>query len=130
MGPNLQDLEQAVEVEEELALDDRKLPLAFNYPRHQETICGEENESQVITSNWRERRKSGTPVYDSDQLHVIFLYSTIIFKGWRMRERMKTVSVALVICLNVGVDPPDVTKTQPCARVECWIDPAALNPAR
>ena len=51
-------------------------------------------------------------------------------KGWRMRERMKTVSVALVICLNVGVDPPDVTKTQPCARVECWIDPAALNPAR
>ena len=23
---------------------------------------------------------------------------------------MKTVSVALVICLNVGVDPPDVTK--------------------
>ena len=33
-----------------------------------------------------------------------------------MRERMKTVSVALVICLNVGVDPPDVTKTQPCAR--------------
>ena len=29
---------------------------------------------------------------------------------------MKTVSVALVICLNVGVDPPDVTKTQPCAR--------------
>ena len=35
---------------------------------------------------------------------------------WRMRERMKTVSVALVICLNVGVDPPDVTKTDPCAR--------------
>ena len=33
-----------------------------------------------------------------------------------MRERMKTVSVALVICLNVGVDPPDVTKTDPCAR--------------
>ena len=29
---------------------------------------------------------------------------------------MKTVSVALVICLNVGVDPPDVTKTDPCAR--------------
>ena len=26
---------------------------------------------------------------------------------------MKTVSVALVIFLNVGVDPPDVTQTQP-----------------
>lgn len=34
---------------------------------------------------------------------------------------MKTVSVALVLCLNVGVDPPDVVKTQPCAREECWI---------
>ena len=33
-----QDPEQAVEVEEELALDDRKLPLAYNYPRHQEEI--------------------------------------------------------------------------------------------
>jgi len=38
--------------------------------------------------------------------------------------------VALVVCLNVGVDPPDVTKTQPCARVECWVDPMTLNPQR
>lgn len=35
--------------------------------------------------------------------------------------QMKTVSVALVLCLNVGVDPPDIVKTQPCARLECWI---------
>ena len=48
-------------------------------------------------------------------------------QSWRMRERMKTVSVALVICLNVGVDPPDVTKTQPCARMEAWVDPNTLN---
>lgn len=49
---------------------------------------------------------------------------------WRMKERMKTVSVALVVCLNVGVDPPDVMKTQPCARKECWIDPMSLNPQK
>ena len=35
--------------------------------------------------------------------------------------QMRTVSVALVLCLNVGVDPPDVVKTNPCARMECWI---------
>ena len=35
--------------------------------------------------------------------------------------QMKTVSVALVLCLNVGVDPPDVVKISPCARLECWI---------
>lgn len=34
---------------------------------------------------------------------------------------MKTWSVALVLCLNIGVDPPDVVKTNPCARKECWI---------
>lgn len=44
--------------------------------------------------------------------------------GLRRRSlslQMKTVSVALVLCLNVGVDPPDVVKTTPCARLECWI---------
>ncbi|EGC38984.1 hypothetical protein DICPUDRAFT_148338 [Dictyostelium purpureum] len=49
---------------------------------------------------------------------------------WRMRERMKTVSVALVLCLNIGVDPPDVIKTYPCARMECWIDPASQPPQK
>lgn len=46
---------------------------------------------------------------------------------WRMKERMKTVSVALVLCLNIGVDPPDVVKTSPCARMECWIDPLSTS---
>ncbi|ELR12837.1 regulatory-associated protein of mTOR, putative [Acanthamoeba castellanii str. Neff] len=32
---------------------------------------------------------------------------------WRMKQRMKTVSVALVCCLNIGVDPPDVMKPSP-----------------
>ncbi|KAL1512534.1 hypothetical protein ABEB36_002115 [Hypothenemus hampei] len=48
-------------------------------------------------------------------------------QSWRMKERMKTVSVALVLCLNVGVDPPDIVKTQPCARLECWIDPLTIS---
>ena len=36
---------------------------------------------------------------------------------------MKVAGVALVLCLNIGVDPPDVAKPSPCARKECWIDP-------
>jgi regulator-associated protein of mTOR len=43
---------------------------------------------------------------------------------WRMRDRLKTVSAVLALCLNIGVDPPDVIKTNPCARLECWVDPA------
>ncbi|KAL2912002.1 Target of rapamycin complex 1 subunit kog1, partial [Polyrhizophydium stewartii] len=45
---------------------------------------------------------------------------------WRMPQRLKTVSVSLVLCLNIGVDPPDVVKPNPCARMECWIDPFSL----
>ncbi|XP_033100643.1 regulatory-associated protein of mTOR-like [Anneissia japonica] len=51
----------------------------------------------------------------------------VVTQTWRMKERMKTVSVALVLCLNVGVDPPDVVKTTPCARLECWIDPLSMS---
>jgi hypothetical protein len=36
-------------------------------------------------------------------------------------QQMKTVSVALAYCLNIGVDPPDIIKTEPCARMECWM---------
>ncbi|CRG85771.1 Regulatory-associated protein of mTOR [Talaromyces islandicus] len=46
---------------------------------------------------------------------------------WRMRDRLKTVSAALAICLNIGVDPPDVVKTNPSAKLECWVDPTATT---
>jgi len=48
---------------------------------------------------------------------------TYPLQEWRMRDRLKTVSAALAICLNIGVDPPDVVKTNPTAKLECWIDP-------
>lgn len=43
--------------------------------------------------------------------------------SWRLREKMRTVSVALVVCLNIGIDPPDIVKPNPCAKKECWYDP-------
>ncbi|KAL0316447.1 UNVERIFIED_CONTAM: Regulatory-associated protein of TOR 1 [Sesamum radiatum] len=49
---------------------------------------------------------------------------------WRPRERMKTGCVALVLCLNISVDPPDVIKISPCARMECWIDPFSMAPQK
>jgi regulator-associated protein of mTOR len=32
----------------------------------------------------------------------------------------------MLLCLNLGVDPPDVVKTNPCAKLECWVDPSQL----
>ncbi len=96
--------EEAQEVTEksdlDAAADDRTMPLAFNGLRHIEDVSAIGEESSEFA------------------------------QSWRARERLKTVSVALVLCLNVGVDPPDVTKTVPCARMECWIDPGTLNPQR
>lgn len=60
---------------------------------------------------------------------LVALQDTLISK-WRMKDRMKTMSVALLLCLNVGVDPPDVLKISPCARLECWINPLAMQPQK
>ncbi|XP_022893501.1 regulatory-associated protein of TOR 1 [Olea europaea var. sylvestris] len=49
---------------------------------------------------------------------------------WRPKDRMKTGCVALVLCLNTSVDPPDVIKISPCARMECWIDPFSMAPQK
>ena len=49
---------------------------------------------------------------------------------WRQKERLKTSAVALVLCLNIGVDPPDVIKISPCARAECWMDPLSMQPPK
>lgn len=36
----------------------------------------------------------------------------------------------MVVCLNIGTDPPDIVKTNPCAKLECWIDPFLLIPQK
>jgi len=50
-----------------------------------------------------------------------------IVSRWRQKDRLKTTAVALVVCLNIGVDPPDVIKISPCARMECWMDPLSMQ---
>ncbi|KAL0567020.1 Target of rapamycin complex 1 subunit kog1 [Marasmius crinis-equi] len=40
--------------------------------------------------------------------------------------KLKTANAALVVCLNIDVDPPDVVRTSPCATLECWVDPRSM----
>ncbi|KAG6028895.1 hypothetical protein E4U41_000542 [Claviceps citrina] len=44
-------------------------------------------------------------------------------QDWRQRDRLKTVSAALAMCLNISVEPPDQLRTVPGARLEAWTDP-------
>jgi regulator-associated protein of mTOR len=73
-------------------------------------------------------------VYFSDRRHAALCYNNALtaalMRDWRMRERLKTVSVVLMLCLNIGVDPPDVTKTVPAAKTQAWVDPFALPPQK
>lgn len=65
-------------------------------------------------------------IYYSDRRHETQGRITITDSknpDWRMRERLKTVSVCLVLCLNIGVSPPDTIKPAKAAITECWIDP-------
>lgn len=49
---------------------------------------------------------------------------------WRIGSRVKTVGAALLMCLHLGVDPPDLHKTNPAARMNCWVDPLSEPKAK
>ena len=53
-----------------------------------------------------------------------------IIPTWRSKERMKTVGIGLVMALNIGTDPPDLTKPHPCAKLQCWMDPTSVSRAK
>lgn len=46
---------------------------------------------------------------------------------WRLKERMKTVGVGLILALNIGTDPPDISKPTPCAKLQAWMDPSSTS---
>lgn len=54
--------------------------------------------------------------------------SAIQSADYKNKDKIKTTHVALVICMNIGVDPPDQEKPQPHAVTHCWLDPAAQPP--
>jgi len=54
--------------------------------------------------------------------------TTVIKPSWRLRDRMKTVGVGLIMALNVGTDPPDIVKPHPSATLQCWMDPHKVSP--
>ena len=52
--------------------------------------------------------------------------------AWRSLDRLRTAAIGIIVCLNIGTDPPDVEegRTPPYARDESWIDPTKLTPQR
>lgn len=42
----------------------------------------------------------------------------------------RVVNGILLMCLNIGVTPPDVSKPKKCAVMEAWTDPFAQSPKK
>ncbi|CCH59304.1 hypothetical protein TBLA_0B04680 [Henningerozyma blattae CBS 6284] len=80
------------------------------------------NEFQFYFDDKR-HKTNGNPIPDEVKLKDEDLYYQPI-PDWKIvKDRQKTVSAALLLCLNLGVDPPDVIKPHPCARIEAGVDP-------
>lgn len=41
--------------------------------------------------------------------------------------RIKTSHVLIFMCLQIGNDPPDYVRIEPCAKLECWMDPSVAQ---
>lgn len=70
--------------------------------------------------------ENGRRLYHKHRLHTMVIPPSIsppVKPDWRLRDRMKTVGVGLIMSLNIGTDPPDIVKPNPCAVLQCWIDP-------
>lgn len=50
--------------------------------------------------------------------------------SWHLKDKMRTAGVGLVMALNIGTDPPDVTKPDPCAKLQTWLDPTLTSRAK
>ena len=83
--------------------------------------------------------KNGFPVTVGTLLqHHLLLNKTpqeqssfcVVTPSWRLKERMKTVGVALILALNIGTDPPGLIKPSPCAKLQCWLDPTSVSRAK
>ena len=95
---------------------------------HSPTSSGANQDLDVFNAYPRQLSNLFTDnVYLSDPWHDdIFLNQPdddFAKSTWRLKDRMKTAGVALVLCLNLGTDPPDVVKPAQSARRECWFDP-------
>lgn len=94
-----------------------------------ETLCITENGGTEMNEKvfFAHARHGGYDLHDDDEGHDAHHGKDGLVSKWRQKDRLKTTSVALVMCLNIGVDPPDVIKISPCARLECWVDPLSMQ---
>ena len=49
---------------------------------------------------------------------------------WRQHSRTRTSAACLILCLNIGVDPPDSVRAPSASQLQCWMEPSSLPPLK
>ncbi|KAI8559441.1 hypothetical protein RHMOL_Rhmol04G0173900 [Rhododendron molle] len=88
-----------------------------------------------LVSKWRPKDRAEQANTDMALVNRVDVENLCAIQccGWPgdfSASKMKTGCVALVLCLNISVSPPDVIKISPCAKMECWIDPFSMAPRK
>ncbi|KAH9586452.1 Raptor [Trypanosoma melophagium] len=53
-----------------------------------------------------------------------------LYEDRPFRSKSRAAHGLLFVCLNIGSDPPDYPRIEPCARQECWTEPHIAQMAR
>lgn len=97
--------------------------ISASFPRLARTLSssGRDSSESLSRSKQQQSRKQQS---DNGRNQISkFAPATMIKPDWRLRDKMKTVGVGLVLALNIGTDPPDILKPHPCAVLQCWVNP-------
>lgn len=100
-----------------------KMRHGFDEDYNSETFLNLLANSFYIYFDDKRHNTNGNPISEEMKRSGEYYKNYQPITDWKiMRERQKTVSAVLVLCLNLGVDPPDIMKTYPCAKYEAWCD--------
>ncbi|EGV66317.1 hypothetical protein CANTEDRAFT_119188 [Yamadazyma tenuis ATCC 10573] len=100
----------------------------FEFEYNSETFLTSLANTFYIYFDDKRHNTNGNPVTPAIKASAEYAKHYQAIADWKiMKERQKTVSAMLMLCLNLGVDPPDIMKTYPCAKLESWCDPTAFS---
>ncbi|KAF8566635.1 hypothetical protein P879_09672 [Paragonimus westermani] len=90
----------------------------------------ESSSQQIDGDDWDEQSILSTRVAFNASHLCEEIEGATLHEEKHHKEKTKTGAGALVVCLNIDIDPPDVHKIPPYSRVEAWFDPTDANSLR
>ena len=89
------------------------------------------DQTQGIVSKWRQKERLKTTAVALVLCLNIGVSAVAVTVRDPDRSELRCHIISnTVSLLHTQVDPPDVIKISPCARLECWVDPLSMQPPK